>query len=140
MVLNGQLLVARLQLPELGFSCIFRVDDVVIGLGKRADDFVEFDLGGSSVSVLGVLNEKYHQERHDRGTCVDGKLPGVGKAKERPCQGPHDNHRDRGDKGEIAAGDSGDSVRKPSEELRHWSTPHGNVRRWVSETNQMPAR
>src|SRR5882672_2713857 len=42
-----------------------------------------------SVSVLGVLNEKHHQECHDRGPGVDNELPRVREVKDRARQTPY---------------------------------------------------
>jgi hypothetical protein len=37
---------------------------------------------------LGILNQEYHQERHDRRSRIDYELPCIAKAEERTCNQP----------------------------------------------------
>jgi len=57
----------------------------------RPDDFIQLELHRFAVAVLGVLDQKHHQERHDRRRCVDYQLPGIAKMKSSPNHRPHDN-------------------------------------------------
>jgi len=54
----------------------------------RANQFIEFELNGVTIAILGILNQKYHQERDDRRACVDDQLPRVAELKYRPCDAP----------------------------------------------------
>lgn len=56
-----------------------------------ANQFVEFELDGFSVSVLCVLNQKHHQKGHDGGACIDDQLPSVAEVKQRTCDEPNPN-------------------------------------------------
>lgn len=58
------------------------------------DELIEFHLNCFGVSILGVLNQKNHQERDDRGTRVDGQLPGVAEAEYRPRNYPSGDDTD----------------------------------------------
>src|SRR6266404_9778479 len=49
---------------------------------------------GLGIAILGVLNKKHHQERHDCGAGIDDELPGVGKMKGWPSQCPNQNDGD----------------------------------------------
>jgi hypothetical protein len=58
----------------------------------RANQFVEFELDGVAIAILGILNQKYHQECDDRRTCVDGQLPRIAELEYRACDPPdHDD-------------------------------------------------
>ena len=54
----------------------------------RANQLVEFELDGVAITVLGILNQKYHQECDDRRACVDDQLPGIAKLEYRACDPP----------------------------------------------------
>ena len=62
---------------------------------NRMDQLVELELQGFGVAVLGVLDQKHHQERHDGGAGVDHELPRVGEAEERPGGRPYDDDEER---------------------------------------------
>ena len=36
----------------------------------RANQLIEFELDGVTIAILGILNQKYHQECDDRRACV----------------------------------------------------------------------
>jgi len=59
-----------------------------VGAAHGANQFVEFELDGVTVAVLGILNQKYHQECDDRRAGVDNQLPGVAKLEYRACDTP----------------------------------------------------
>ena len=54
----------------------------------RANQFIEFELDGMAVTILGILNQKYHQECDDRRTCVDDQLPCIAELEYRACDAP----------------------------------------------------
>ena len=45
--------------------------DERISCGADADQFVQLDLDGGAVAVLGILNEENHEKCYDRGAGVD---------------------------------------------------------------------
>jgi len=47
-----------------------------------ANQFIQFDMHRLGVTVLGILNQEYHQECNDRCSRIDDELPGIAKAKE----------------------------------------------------------
>jgi hypothetical protein len=53
----------------------------------RANQF-EFELDGAAIAILGILNQKYHQECDDRRTCVDDQLPRIAELEYRACDAP----------------------------------------------------
>ena len=57
----------------------------------RANQFVEFELDGMAIAVLGILNQKYHQECDDRRAGVDDQLPGIAELEYRACDAPDDD-------------------------------------------------
>src|SRR4030067_2007561 len=59
-----------------------------------SDQFVELHLDCFSVSILGVLNQKDHQERDDRSASVDGQLPRIAEAEQRTCDAPGNDDTD----------------------------------------------
>jgi hypothetical protein len=46
-----------------------------------ADQFVPLQMDLAGVPILGVLNQKDHQERHNRSTGVNDQLPAIGVTK-----------------------------------------------------------
>ena len=73
---------------------VFKVDKFITRTFKGPDQFVEFQLNGFPVAVLGVLNQEHHQEGYDGCTRVNDKLPRIGKMKHRPGRGPDDDDGD----------------------------------------------
>jgi len=53
-----------------------------------ANQFIQFDMHRFGITVLGILNQEYHQECNDRRSCIDDELPGIAKAKERTGDQP----------------------------------------------------
>jgi len=58
---------------------------------RGSDQFVEFHLDCFGVSILGVLNEKDHQEGDDRSASIYNQLPRVAKVKDRTRDDPNDD-------------------------------------------------
>ena len=56
-----------------------------------ADQLVEFELDRMAITILGVLNQKYHQKCDDRRAGVDDQLPGVAELEYRACDPPDDD-------------------------------------------------
>jgi len=58
---------------------------------RGSDQFVEFLLDCFGVSILGVLNEKDHQEGDDRSASIYDQLPRVAEVEQRTCDDPNDD-------------------------------------------------
>src|SRR4029078_12551304 len=59
------------------------------------DELIELQVDRLGVAILRVLNEKDHQERHDRRACVDDELPCIGIVKDWASGAP-DQHNEYG--------------------------------------------
>ena len=59
-----------------------------------ADKFVEFELYGGRVAVLGVLEKEHHQEGDNGRAGIDDELPGVRVMKEGAGDGPCDDQHE----------------------------------------------
>jgi len=57
----------------------------------RANQFVEFELHGVAIAVLGILYQEHHQECDDRRAGVDDQLPGVAELEYRAHDAPDDD-------------------------------------------------
>src|ERR671932_306824 len=62
----------------------------------RSDQLVQLQLHSRAVSILGVLDEEYHQESDDGGASVYDQLPGVAEPEDRTGNSPNqdDKHGD----------------------------------------------
>ena len=92
------------------------------GITSRADadQFIELDLDRGAVAVLGVLNQEHHQECHNRGARIDDKLPSIGIAEQRPCNGPNYHHAGSNDERRGVAR----SLRRPVGHIpKHFGEP-----------------
>ncbi|KAG1062323.1 hypothetical protein G6F40_017956 [Rhizopus arrhizus] len=58
-------LVLAADLFQPLFVQLFQVEQLVVGLGRRADQLVELDLHRRGVRVLRVLDQEHHQEGDD---------------------------------------------------------------------------
>src|SRR6266852_8638223 len=58
----------------------------------RANQFVQFQVQRFSVAILGVLDEKNHQESDDRGPGIDDELPCIREMEVRSAKSPEGNH------------------------------------------------
>ena len=86
--------------------------------GADANEFVELDLNGGAVAVLGILDQKYHQEGDDRRPRIDDELPGIRILKQ--------GSRDRPDEDDASR----------NHECRR---PAGGLRRLVRDITEDPA-
>jgi hypothetical protein len=60
----------------------------------RADQLIKFGLDRRTVAVLSALDQKHHEERHDRRSGIDHELPGVRVAEHRNEKFPLQLHID----------------------------------------------
>ena len=86
------------HLPELFFKSlqlfirkVLEIDEFIARVFNRANEFVQFQMNCLSISILGVLNQKYHQESDNGRSGVYDQLPRVGKVKNGATNEPDDN-------------------------------------------------
>ena len=91
-------LIGSGQLVEFEIRQIFYVDHSVFGLVYCVDKLVQFQVNGSGIAVLRVLDEKYHQKGDNRRASIDDQLPGVGKVEDGAGSGPDQDDTDCRDK------------------------------------------
>ena len=60
-----------------------------------SDQLIKLDLDGSSIAVLGILNQKHHKKGDDGSAGIDDKLPSVRELKERSARRPDYDGHDR---------------------------------------------
>jgi len=77
-----------------------------------ADDLIKFEMHCFGVTILCVLNQKYHQECDNRRSSVDDQLPGVGKMKSRSRKKPDTNDKHSSSKCPGAAEHHGRTARE----------------------------
>lgn len=65
-------------------------DNVVSRLLSCEDELIELHLKSHGVAILGMLNEEYHQEGHNRGARIDDQLPRIAITEDWPRYGPDD--------------------------------------------------
>lgn len=87
-----------LQLLDLLFLEFFNSDKTVIGGIDGTQKLIELDLNGEAVAVLGILYEKHHKKRYDRGPGIDDQLPCVRKMKDGAGNSPENNGQQGEDK------------------------------------------
>ena len=92
-----------MRLLKLIFSRVFDAGDFIVGAFHRQNEFRQLDLES-------VLNQKDHEECHDRRAGIDDQLPGVAVVKDRAANAPHHDHCDRRQKRNRLARPSRSSV------------------------------
>lgn len=91
---SGDFFYLMVKLGELFISQVLEPHVVLAGTLGSAQEFVELELDCLAIAVLGVLNEKYHQEGDDSRPGVDDKLPGIAEVKDRPSARPYHHDED----------------------------------------------
>src|SRR5882762_11965006 len=91
------------ELRQLVIGHIFKIHHLVTRAFDGEDELVELEVKSLGVAVLGILNEKYHQERNDGCAGVDDQLPRIGVMKEGPEERPYDDYPDGSKKSPGAA-------------------------------------
>jgi hypothetical protein len=80
-----ELFIPHAKPLEVCFFKLFKVEQCIVRAVHRANQLVEFELDGVAIAVLGVLNQKNHQECDDRRACVDNQLPRIAELEYRAC-------------------------------------------------------
>lgn len=91
---GGDFFDLMVQLGKLFVGQVLEAHIVLASALGSTQQFVELELDGFAIAVLGVLNEKYHQEGDDSRPGVDDKLPGVTKLKHRARGRPYQHDED----------------------------------------------
>lgn len=76
------------------------------------DEFVELELHGFAVAVLGVLDQEHHQESDDGGAGVDDELPSIAEMENRAGDQPDEDNEGGQAKGNRLAGEPGALARE----------------------------
>jgi len=69
------------------------------------NDFIELEVNGAGVTILGVLNQEDDEESDDSGGGVYHELPGIGEVEVRPREPPEKNDKGSGGEGPFRADD-----------------------------------
>jgi hypothetical protein len=64
-----------------------------------SNQFVKLKLHGSTVPILCVLDQEYHQERNDGRAGIYSQLPGIAEPKQRAGNGPNYDDKHGSSKG-----------------------------------------
>src|SRR6185437_13998588 len=90
--------VLLFQFVQLFVRELFHVDQIIAGGIVGAYEFIQLQVDGFSIAVLGVLDEKHHQEGNQAGCCIDYQLPCIRVMKIAARQPPEDQDGNRGEK------------------------------------------
>jgi hypothetical protein len=60
----------------------------LVSASCSSDQLIKLDLHSPSIAVLRILNEKYHEECHNRRRCVYHPMPRVAKMKDGTADNP----------------------------------------------------
>lgn len=84
---------------------MFDLNHFVARVFQGVNDFVELEVNGTSVAILGVLNQEDDEESDDGGGGVYDELPGIREMKVRAAQPPEKNNKDGGGERPFRADD-----------------------------------
>jgi len=79
------------ELLKLLIGKVLEIHEFIARVFERANELVQFQMNCLSVSILGVLNQKYHQEGDNGRSGVYDQLPRVGIVKNGASNEPDDN-------------------------------------------------
>src|SRR2546421_11709374 len=82
------------ELRQFVIGHVFEIHHLVTRTFDGEDELIELEVKSLGVAVLGVLNEKYHQERNDGCAGVDDQLPRIGVMEDWAQKSPCDNYPD----------------------------------------------
>src|SRR5687768_1322621 len=86
-----QFLIFHPDAVEFGLVHLFKIEYGILCTFHSSYQLIQLDLHGLSITVLRILNEKYHQESDNGGAGVDHQLPGITKFENRSCKRPQHN-------------------------------------------------
>jgi len=84
-------------------SKILDINHLIARFIDSTDELIELQIDRSGIAVSRILDEEYHQESHNRGSCIDYQLPGIGEMKDWPDSSPKNDHQASACKGPLRA-------------------------------------
>lgn len=110
--------------PELLFEALklligklLEIDEFIARVSNRANELVQFQMNCLCIAILGVLNQKYHQEGDNGRSGVYDQLPRVGKVKNGASNEPDDNDQQSCSKCPGAAEHAGGTPREDTKRV-----------------------
>src|SRR5262249_5064413 len=100
--------IIAVQQAYLVLGQILDVDQPVRRAPPGGDDFVQLEVDGARVLVLGALDQEGHQERDDGRAGVDDELPCIREVEERSGEPPRDDNGEGDGEGPRSADPVGD--------------------------------
>lgn len=93
--MSRELAIELPQRRQFRFIQVLDRHDAIACKLVRGQQLVQLDVDRQAVLVLRLLDEEYHQERHDRRAGIDDDLPGFGKVIKRSGDRPYDDGEQR---------------------------------------------
>ena len=115
----SQVVELLLQAIQFVIRAALPRDEAGARMLDRAEEFVQFEVQGAGIAILGALNQKHDQKRHNGGPGINHQLLGVGEMKRRPAQAPDQDDRYPHQKGPRRADNLGRAIRQFPESLTH---------------------
>jgi hypothetical protein len=78
---------------EVRVGEIFDLNHFVARASEGMNDFIELEVNGTSVAILGVLNEEDDQKCHDSGSRIHDELPSIREMKVRAGKSPEEDNQ-----------------------------------------------
>ena len=103
------------ELVQFVIGKFFQVDQFVSGGTQGPNQFIELEMDGLRVAILGVLDQENHQEGDDGRPGIDDELPRVRVMKCRTRHRPDDDDENGADESPGAAENRGRFSRKDPE-------------------------
>src|SRR5215207_1015822 len=116
----GDAVIFRFQFAQPLLGIVFRFDHGIVCFFDRANELVDLEMERFGITILGVLNQKHHQEGNDGGGGIDDQLPGLRETEERPGDCPSQDQSERYDEGEVIPRKRGCFSRQGCEPFSHW--------------------
>src|SRR5215470_5347134 len=82
-------------------------------------ELIQLQVQRPGIAVLGTLDQKHHEKRHDRGPGINDQLPGIRVVKVGAAQAPEQDDRHTEEKGPGGPDDLGREIGQFPESLTH---------------------
>jgi len=106
-----------LQAVQLVICATLQRDKAGAGMLDRAEQFIQLEVQGARITILGALNQKHDEKHHDGRPGINHQLPGVREVKIRPAQAPDQDDPHSRQKGPRGPHDLGRAIRQFPESL-----------------------
>src|SRR4051812_10856477 len=90
-----QFLITGPDPVEIFLFQLLQIQQRVVRPLDDANQFIQFDLYGLGIAILGTLDEEDHEEGYYSGAGVYHELPRIAEVKNRAGDGPHEDDRYR---------------------------------------------